>query len=120
MARAGQLSRAAQLADFLDTRLRDPDSGLIFDGLHAPGGQVNRALLAYCQGVAIGLEAEFNLLCVRDLSMQLSEGCCSKRITSPQPQGTDIGHHAVHDELALPRRRRHWYTPGLPVTPSRG
>ncbi|NNH68677.1 fructose-bisphosphate aldolase [Nocardia uniformis] len=57
-ARLGELSRAGQLADFLHTRLRDPDSGLILDGVHEPGGQVNRTALTYCQGVAIGLETE--------------------------------------------------------------
>ncbi len=58
MARLGALTRAGQLADFLHNRLRDPGSGLIYDGAHEPGGQVNRALLTYCQGVAIGLETE--------------------------------------------------------------
>jgi len=58
MARLGELSRAGQLADFLNTRLRDTGSGLIFDGIHEPGGRVNRILLTYCQGVAIGLETE--------------------------------------------------------------
>jgi predicted alpha-1,6-mannanase (GH76 family) len=58
MARLGDLSRAGQLTDFLYTRLRDTDSGLIFDGVHEPGRQVNRSILTYCQGVAIGLETE--------------------------------------------------------------
>ncbi|BBY21744.1 glycoside hydrolase family 76 protein [Mycobacterium stomatepiae] len=58
MARLGNLSRAEQLADFLHTRLRDEESGLIFDGVHEPSGRMNRSLLTYCQGVAIGLETE--------------------------------------------------------------
>ncbi|MBU3060009.1 fructose-bisphosphate aldolase [Nocardia sp. NEAU-G5] len=58
MARLGNVPRAAQLADFLNTRLRDADSGLVFDGVHEPSGRVNRVLLTYCQGVAIGLETE--------------------------------------------------------------
>ncbi|MCX4091972.1 glycoside hydrolase family 76 protein [Nocardia sp. alder85J] len=58
MARLGELPRAGQLAEFLNTRLREPGSGLIFDGLHEPGGTVDRVLLTYCQGVAIGLEVE--------------------------------------------------------------
>jgi predicted alpha-1,6-mannanase (GH76 family) len=61
MARLGKQSRAEQLADFLNTRLRDTDSGLIFDGVHEPSGQLNRSLLTYCQGVAIGLETELAL-----------------------------------------------------------
>ncbi|MEU1984057.1 glycoside hydrolase family 76 protein [Nocardia sp. NPDC019395] len=58
MARLGELSRAAELADFLHTRLRDTGSGLILDGVHEPGGQVDRSVHTYCQGVAIGLETE--------------------------------------------------------------
>lgn len=58
MARLGELSRAERLADFLNTRLRDTESGLIFDGVQEPGGKVNHSLLTYCQGVAIGLETE--------------------------------------------------------------
>jgi predicted alpha-1,6-mannanase (GH76 family) len=61
MARLGKLSRAEELADFLNTRLRDSESGLIFDGLKEPSGAVNRTLLTYCQGVAIGLETELAL-----------------------------------------------------------
>ncbi|MEV6560930.1 glycoside hydrolase family 76 protein [Nocardia sp. NPDC051756] len=58
MARLGNLSRARELADFLETRLRDRDTGLIFDGIHEPGGRVDRTALTYCQGVAIGLQTE--------------------------------------------------------------
>jgi predicted alpha-1,6-mannanase (GH76 family) len=61
LARLGELSRAERLADYLHTRLRDAESGLIFDGLHEPGGPMNRTLLTYCQGVAIGLETELAL-----------------------------------------------------------
>ncbi len=61
MARLGTLSRAERLADFLNTRLRDTESGLIFDGVHEPSGRVNRTLRTYCQGVAIGLETELAL-----------------------------------------------------------
>ena len=61
MARLGKLSRAERLADFLNTRLRDTESGLIFDGVHEPSGLVNHSLLTYCQGVAIGLETELAL-----------------------------------------------------------
>ena len=61
MARLGQLSRAERLADFLDTRLRDTESGLIFDGVHQPSGLMDRSLWTYCQGVAVGLETELAL-----------------------------------------------------------
>ncbi|MFC9998649.1 glycoside hydrolase family 76 protein [Nocardia sp. NPDC127526] len=58
LARLGDLPRAGRLADFLHNRLRDNGSGLIFDGVHEPGGRVDRVVLTYCQGVAIGLETE--------------------------------------------------------------
>lgn len=58
MARLGELSRARQLADFLYNRLRDTDSGLILDGVHEPGGRVDRTVHTYSQGVTIGLETE--------------------------------------------------------------
>ncbi|MEM6106616.1 glycoside hydrolase family 76 protein [Mycobacterium sp. 050272] len=61
MARLGNLSRAERLADYLHTRLRDSESGLIFDGVHEPSGRMDRSLLTYCQGVAIGLETELAL-----------------------------------------------------------
>jgi predicted alpha-1,6-mannanase (GH76 family) len=61
MARLGKLSHAERLADFLHTRLRDTERGLIFDGVHEPGGLVDRTLRTYCQGVAIGLETELAL-----------------------------------------------------------
>lgn len=61
MARLGNLSRAERLADYLHNRLRDPESGLIFDGVHEPSGRMDRSLLTYCQGVAIGLETELAL-----------------------------------------------------------
>ncbi|MBF6170337.1 glycoside hydrolase family 76 protein [Nocardia blacklockiae] len=58
MARLGELSRARALSEFLHTRLRDADSGLVLDGVHEPGGRVERTVHTYCQGVAIGLEVE--------------------------------------------------------------
>ena len=61
MARLGKLSHAERLADFLNTRLRDTESGLIFDGVHEPSGLVDHSLRTYCQGVAIGLETELAL-----------------------------------------------------------
>jgi predicted alpha-1,6-mannanase (GH76 family) len=61
MARLGEVSHAERLADFLNTRLRDTESGLIFDGVHEPSGQMDHSLRTYCQGVAIGLETELAL-----------------------------------------------------------
>lgn len=61
MARLGELARAGQLAEFLHTRLRDADSGLIIDGVHEPGGRTNRTVHTYCQGVSICLETELAL-----------------------------------------------------------
>ncbi|WP_280268094.1 glycoside hydrolase family 76 protein [Nocardia wallacei] len=58
MARSGELSRARQLSEFLHTRLRDTGTGLILDGVHEPGGRVERTVHTYSQGVAIGLETE--------------------------------------------------------------
>ncbi len=61
LARLGELARADRLADFLHTRLRDTDSGLILDGVHEPGGRVDRTVHTYCQGVTIGLDTELAL-----------------------------------------------------------
>jgi len=61
MARLGKLPHAERLADFLNTRLRDTERGLIFDGVQEPSGLVDQALRTYCQGVAIGLETELAL-----------------------------------------------------------
>lgn len=58
MARLGELTRAVELADFLHTRLRDPDTGLILDGVNEPGGRLHRTVHTYCQGVTIGLDTE--------------------------------------------------------------
>ncbi|MBB5917340.1 putative alpha-1,6-mannanase (GH76 family) [Nocardia transvalensis] len=58
LARFGDPTRARQLADFLHTRLRDTGSGLILDGVHEPGGDVDRSLTTYSQGITLGLEAE--------------------------------------------------------------
>ncbi|MFE1591359.1 glycoside hydrolase family 76 protein [Nocardia sp. NPDC058705] len=58
LARLGEVPRAEQLADFLHTRLRDAETGLILDGVHEPGGRVDATVHTYCQGVTIGLETE--------------------------------------------------------------
>ncbi len=58
LARLGEHERAAEIADFLDRTLRDPDTGLIFDGIHLPSGELERPVFSYCQGVVLGLETE--------------------------------------------------------------
>ncbi|TDP33044.1 glycoside hydrolase family 76 protein [Nocardia ignorata] len=61
LARLGDLPRAVRLAEFLHTRLRDAASGLVLDGVHEPGGSMDRTVHTYCQGVAIGLDTELFL-----------------------------------------------------------
>ncbi|MFC6011299.1 glycoside hydrolase family 76 protein [Nocardia lasii] len=56
--RLGRVERAQQMADWLDATLRDPESGLILDGIHLPAGEIERPVFSYCQGVVLGLEAE--------------------------------------------------------------
>ncbi|OBJ69100.1 glycoside hydrolase family 76 protein [Mycobacterium sp. 1274756.6] len=57
LARHGdRLRRAAQMADWIDATLIDPDTGLVFDGIKA--GSLVRAQYTYCQGVVLGLETE--------------------------------------------------------------
>ncbi|WP_081876773.1 glycoside hydrolase family 76 protein [Nocardia rhamnosiphila] len=58
LARLGSVTHAGRLADFLYNRLRDTRTGLVLDGVHEPGGRVDRTVHTYCQGVAIGLETE--------------------------------------------------------------
>lgn len=56
LARQGHLPRAAQMADWVDENLLDPETHLIFDGIR--DGSLVRAQYTYCQGVVIGLETE--------------------------------------------------------------
>ncbi|MDG3015656.1 glycoside hydrolase family 76 protein [Speluncibacter jeojiensis] len=56
LARTGRLWRAQEMADWIDERLRDPVTGLIFDGLR--GTEVERVVYSYCQGVVLGAETE--------------------------------------------------------------
>jgi predicted alpha-1,6-mannanase (GH76 family) len=61
LARTGHLQRAAATADWIDDRLRDPDSGLIWDGLRpAANGSTTfeTTIYSYCQGVVLGAELE--------------------------------------------------------------
>lgn len=56
LARTGRLWRAQAMADWMDATLRDPDTGLILDGVRA--GVLDRAVYSYCQGVVLGVETE--------------------------------------------------------------
>ncbi|MCM6777320.1 fructose-bisphosphate aldolase [Nocardia sp. CDC159] len=58
LARFGHYDRAADIADWLDKTLRDPESDLILDGIHLPSGEIERPVFSYCQGVVLGLETE--------------------------------------------------------------
>ncbi|WP_072803840.1 glycoside hydrolase family 76 protein [Rhodococcoides yunnanense] len=67
LARGGRLWRAQAMADWIDATLRDPDTGLIFDGIRTGGttqadrtgaGVLDRAVYSYCQGVVLGVETE--------------------------------------------------------------
>ncbi|MBF6159523.1 fructose-bisphosphate aldolase [Nocardia cyriacigeorgica] len=59
--RLGRHERAAEMADWLDATLRDPETGLILDGIHLPSGEIERPVFTYCQGVVLGLETELAL-----------------------------------------------------------
>ncbi|AFU05980.1 glycosyl hydrolase [Nocardia brasiliensis ATCC 700358] len=56
--RLGRQLRAQEMADWLDETLRDPESGLILDGIHLPAGEIERPVFTYCQGVVLGVETE--------------------------------------------------------------
>lgn len=86
LARTGRLWRAQAMSDWIDATLRDPATGLIFDGVRTgiqasgidlaaqallsgrrrtpnlePGAErqeLDRAIYSYCQGVVLGLETE--------------------------------------------------------------
>ncbi len=56
--RLGRHGRAQEMADWLDATLRDPETGLMLDGIHLPSGEIERPVFTYCQGVVLGLETE--------------------------------------------------------------
>lgn len=61
LARTGHLERAAATADWIDDHLRDPATGLIWDGLRpGPAGRTRHetTIYGYCQGVVLGAEVE--------------------------------------------------------------
>ncbi|OZC48130.1 fructose-bisphosphate aldolase [Rhodococcus sp. 06-621-2] len=57
LARTGRLWRAQAMADWMDVTLKDPETGLIFDGIRT-GDVLDRAIYSYCQGVVLGIETE--------------------------------------------------------------
>lgn len=60
LARTGKIWRAQEMADWIDATLRDPESGLIFDGIRPARTErkMERTFYTYCQGVTLGLETE--------------------------------------------------------------
>jgi predicted alpha-1,6-mannanase (GH76 family) len=56
LARYGNVSRATEMADWIDATLIDPETHLVFDGIKE--GSLVRAQYTYCQGVVVGLETE--------------------------------------------------------------
>ncbi|MFI9506818.1 glycoside hydrolase family 76 protein [Nocardia sp. NPDC052566] len=58
MIRLGHVTRAQEIADWLDATLVDKESGLILDGIHLPSGEIETPVFTYCQGVVLGLETE--------------------------------------------------------------
>jgi predicted alpha-1,6-mannanase (GH76 family) len=57
LARTGKLWRAQATADWIDDTLLDENTGLVIDGIHR-GGEAERVIYSYCQGVVLGLETE--------------------------------------------------------------
>ncbi|BCN85437.1 hypothetical protein RE0356_40780 [Prescottella equi] len=57
LARLGRLWRAQAIADWIDETLRDPETGLIFDGIRSDG-TIERNIYSYCQGTVLSLETE--------------------------------------------------------------
>lgn len=53
-ARTGDAERARELLDWMDKTLVDPDTGLVWDGLHVDSHEVVREIYTYCQGVFLG------------------------------------------------------------------
>jgi len=56
LSRTGKVWRAQEIADWIDETLKDPETGLIFDGIR--NGKIERAIYSYCQGVVLGLETD--------------------------------------------------------------
>lgn len=70
LARTGKVWRAQEIADWIDETLKDPDTGLIFDGIR--NGEIERVIYTYCQGVVLGLET--------DLAIRIGDDRHRKRV----------------------------------------
>ncbi|MDI5977121.1 glycoside hydrolase family 76 protein [Amycolatopsis magusensis] len=53
-ARVGDLPRARELFEWMDSRLVDPETGLVWDGLRVDTGELVKHIYTYCQGVFLG------------------------------------------------------------------
>ncbi|UJW33916.1 fructose-bisphosphate aldolase [Saccharothrix sp. AJ9571] len=53
-ARVGDLVRARELFEWMDSRLVDPETGLVWDGLRVDTGELVKHIYTYCQGVFLG------------------------------------------------------------------
>ncbi|MBN6035808.1 glycoside hydrolase family 76 protein [Amycolatopsis sp. 195334CR] len=53
-ARVGDLTRARELFAWMDSRLVDPVTGLVWDGLRVDTGELVKHIYTYCQGVFLG------------------------------------------------------------------
>ncbi|WP_026360575.1 glycoside hydrolase family 76 protein [Amycolatopsis nigrescens] len=53
-ARRGETGRAAELLEWMETRLVDPDTGLVWDGFRVDTGELVKLVYTYCQGVFLG------------------------------------------------------------------
>ncbi|AXB46421.1 glycoside hydrolase family 76 protein [Amycolatopsis albispora] len=53
-ARLGDLVRARELFSWMDSRLVDPETGLVWDGLRVDTGELVKHIYTYCQGVFLG------------------------------------------------------------------
>jgi predicted alpha-1,6-mannanase (GH76 family) len=53
-ARAGERRRARELLDWMESRLVDPESGLVRDGIRLDTGEIVEHIYTYCQGVFLG------------------------------------------------------------------
>ncbi|MBH0122119.1 fructose-bisphosphate aldolase [Rhodococcus sp. CX] len=70
LSRTGKVWRAQEIADWIDETLKDPETGLIFDGIR--NGKIERAIYSYCQGVVLGLET--------DLAIRIGDDRHRKRV----------------------------------------
>ncbi|MGH3622671.1 MAG: glycoside hydrolase family 76 protein [Sciscionella sp.] len=53
-ARAGEIERARAITDWMESRLVDPRTGLVADGLRLDTGKLVQRYYSYCQGVFLG------------------------------------------------------------------